>query len=65
MIATIGFVLATRFFGTNYKQVAWHHGQLGIAILVLIYSQVQYHSASWPASLAPDWYVLYSEKVEV
>jgi hypothetical protein len=41
VIATVGFVLATRLFGVPFQFVAFGHGQLGVAILVLVWSQVR------------------------
>eukprot|EP00877_Chromochloris_zofingiensis_P003835 jgi/Chrzof1/13452/Cz07g33210.t1 len=39
-VATAGFVIATSQFGINYKDVMLSHGKLGVALLVLVYSQV-------------------------
>jgi hypothetical protein len=36
----VGFIIATRLFGIKYDMVAFSHGRIGVAILVLIYSQV-------------------------
>jgi hypothetical protein len=41
IITTVGFIIATRLFGIKYDQVAFSHGRIGVAILVLIYSQVR------------------------
>jgi hypothetical protein len=41
IITTVGFIIATRMFGIKYDQVAFSHGRIGVAILVLIYSQVR------------------------
>lgn len=38
--ATAGFVIATRWFNVPYDQVMYSHGRMGIAILVMVYSQV-------------------------
>jgi hypothetical protein len=40
IITTVGFIIATRLFGIKYDMVAFSHGRIGVAILVLIYSQV-------------------------
>jgi hypothetical protein len=39
-LATAGFIIATRWFGVPYNIVMFSHGKMGVAILVLVYSQV-------------------------
>lgn len=39
-LATAGFIIATRWFGVPYSIVMFSHGKMGVAILVLVYSQV-------------------------
>lgn len=41
VMATAGFVIALRSFGIRYDEVAYNHGIIGVAILVLTYSQVR------------------------
>lgn len=40
-MTTAGFVIAVRTFGIRYDLVAFNHGIIGVAILVLVYSQVR------------------------
>eukprot|EP00878_Enallax_costatus_P003973 GHUV01004195.1.p1 GENE.GHUV01004195.1~~GHUV01004195.1.p1 ORF type:complete len:203 (+),score=35.54 GHUV01004195.1:3358-3966(+) len=52
---TAGFVIAVRTFGIRLDQVAYSHGKIGVATLVLIYSQLLMGFVRPAASAAPRW----------
>jgi hypothetical protein len=59
-MATAGFVIATRQFNVPYQMVQFSHGKVGIATLVLVYSQVGSSAAAAAAAAAVCITTLYA-----
>jgi hypothetical protein len=57
-MATAGFVIATRQFNVPYQMVQFSHGKVGIATLVLVYSQVGSTAAAAAAVCIPTLYAI-------